>query len=192
MRLIIGISGASGVIMGYELLQALRPMPDIETHLVLTDGAVETFGYETSLDPEEIRAAADITYDIGNLGAAISSGSFRTDGMVILPCSMKTLAGIVSGFSDNLLLRAADVCLKESRRLILVPREMPLSRIHLRNLKEAADCGCTILPPMLTFYGERNTIRQQTDHIIGKILQQFGISYSEFRPWQGNFSKIRK
>ena len=186
MRLIVGITGASGVIMGYELLQALRPMQQIETHLVLTKSAMDTFRYETELTVEEIQAAADAVHDIDNLGACIASGSYATDGMIILPCSMKTVAGIASGFTTNLLLRAADVCIKEGRKLVLAPREMPLSRIHLRNIKEAADNGCIIVPPVLTFYNGADSIEKQIRHIIGKILLQFGIAYEHFRPWTGN------
>ena len=186
MRLIIGITGASGVIMGYELLRALQPMQDIETHLVLTKSAMDTFRCETALSIEDVRLTADIVHDIDNLGANIASGSYATDGMIVLPCSMKTVAGIASGFTTNLLLRAADVCIKEGRKLVLAPREMPLSRIHLRNIKEAADNGCIIVPPVLTFYNGADSVEKQIRHIIGKILLQFGISYEPFRPWQGN------
>lgn len=184
MRLIVGISGASGVVMGYELLKALKAFPQVETHLVVTKGAAVNFPYETSLALEEVEALADVVHDNQNLAAPISSGSFVTAGMVIIPCSMKTVAGIASGFATNLLLRAADVCLKENRRLVIVPREMPFSRIHLRNLKEAADCGCTVIPPMLTFYNQADTVEKQIRHILGKILRQFGLEYEHFVPWQ--------
>ena len=183
-RLVVGITGASGVLMGVGCLQALGAMPGVECHLVMTEGAERTFGCETEFCPEEVRAMADVAYDIDDMGAPISSGSFSMDGMIVMPCSMKTVAGIVSGFSENLLLRAADVCLKEGRKLVLVPREMPLSRIHLRNLKEAADCGCTIIPPMLTFYNGADTVEKQVQHIIGKVFMQFGMEYGAFRPWK--------
>ena len=185
MRLIIGISGASGVCMGYSLLQALKDMPQVETHLVITKGAAENFRLETDFSLEEVTKLADFSYSNKDLAAPIASGSFRTEGMIIIPCSMKTLAGIASGFSENLLLRAADVCLKEGRPLVLVPREPPLSRIHLRNLKEAADSGCTIIPPMLTFYNRADTVEKQVQHILGKVLNCFGIEYSAFVPWKG-------
>jgi 4-hydroxy-3-polyprenylbenzoate decarboxylase len=185
MRLIVGISGASGVVMGYELLQALRQLSDVETHLVVTEGAVQNFRFETQLPLEKVFAAADVVHDNHNLAASISSGSFRTDGMIVVPCSMKTLAGIAFGFAENLLLRAADVCLKEGRKVVLVPREMPMSRIHLRNLKEAADVGCAIVPPMLTFYNHADTLEKQVQHVIGKILRQFGLEYEGFVPWKG-------
>ena len=184
-RLIIGISGASGVIMGYRLLQVLQGVPDIETHLVITEGAARNFACETELSLDEVRALADYSYDIKDLAATIASGSFETDGMIVMPCSMASVAGIANGFSTNLLLRAADVCLKEDRRLVLVPRETPLSRLHLHNLAQAADYGCTIIPPMLTFYNGADTVEMQIDHIIGKVLKRFGIDYKKFRPWQG-------
>lgn len=185
MRLIVGISGASGVIMGQRLLMALRQLPDIEVHLVVTEGAARNFRYEAGIDAGSVEGLADHVHSNKNLAACISSGSFVTEGMIIIPASMKTVAGIAAGYAENLLLRAADVCLKENRRLVLVPRELPLSRIHLRNLKECADNGCVIVPPMLTFYNGSLTLEQQIDHVIGKVLMQFGISYKNFRAWQG-------
>ena len=185
MRLIVGISGASGSLLGYHLLKALREFPQVETQLIITEGARETLVWETNLKEEDFTALADVVYENNNLAASISSGSYPTDGMIIVPCSMKTVAGIVSGYADNLLLRAADVCLKEERKLVLVPREMPLSRIHLRNLKEAADYGCSIVPPMLTFYNGADSLERQMDHIVGKVLARFGLDYSKFVPWQG-------
>ena len=137
MRLIVGISGADGVILGYRLLQALRKIPDMEIHLVVTEGAAKNFEYETDLSLDQVARLADVVHDNRNMAASISSGSFETDGMIVIPCSMKTLSGIVNGFAGNLLLRAADGCLKEGRKVVLVPREMPLGRIHLKNLKEA-------------------------------------------------------
>ena len=184
-RLIVGISGASGAIMGYELLKALKGLPQVETHLVITEAAKKNFRHEAGMDPAEVESLADAAYRQEDMGAAIASGSFMTDGMIILPCSMKTVAGVVSGYSDNLLLRAADVCLKENRTLVIAPREMPLSRIHLRNIKEAADCGCIVIPPMLTFYNGADTVEKQIHHIIGKILGQFGLEYKDFVPWKG-------
>ena len=173
MRLIVGISGASGVIMGYQMLKALKQLPDMEVHLIITEGAVKNFECETNIEISRLAELADFTHSNKNLAASISSGSFVTDGMIIIPASMKTVAGIASGFAENLLLRAADVCLKENRKVVLVPRELPLSRIHLRNIKECADNGCA------------NSLEQQIDHIIGKILMQFGIEYQKFVSWQG-------
>ena len=166
MRLIVGISGASGVIMGYQMLKALKQLPDMEVHLIITEGAVKNFECETNIEISRLAELADFTHSNKNLAASISSG-------------------IASGFAENLLLRAADVCLKENRKVVLVPRELPLSRIHLRNIKECADNGCAVVPPMLTFYNGSNSLEQQIDHIIGKILMQFGIEYQKFVAWQG-------
>ena len=174
MRLIVGISGASGVRIAIKLLQQLKAL-DVETHLIITHGAELTIRHETNFDPFSIRLLADKFYGVDDIDAALASGSFAHDGMIIVPCSMKTVAGIAVGYADNLLLRAADICLKEHRRLVIVPREIPLSRIHLRNLKELADNGAIILPPMLTFYNVPSTIDEQIDHIVGKILMQFGL-----------------
>lgn len=184
MRLILGISGASGAVMGYEILKALRAA-DVETHLVVTEAAARTLACETSLCLEDLTALASVSYDCRDMAASIASGSFSTDGMIVMPCSMKTLAGIVSGYADNLLLRAADVCLKEGRKVVLVPRETPLSLVHLRNMKAAAEVGCAIVPPMLTFYGDADTVEKQIAHIVGKVLAQFGIPYTGGMRWNG-------
>ena len=186
MRLIVGISGASGVIMGWYLLRALHEMPEVKTHLIITEGASVTFPYETELSLAEVCAFADVVHDNHDMAASISSGSYETDGMIIIPCSMKTVAGIVSGYTDDLLLRAADVCLKEGRKVVIVPREMPMSRIHLRNIKEAADYGCCVVPPVLTFYNGAATVEKQIQHIIGKVLMQFHLHSRDFVPWQGS------
>ena len=178
MRLIVGISGASGVIIAVELLKKLKALEVVETHLIITEGAALTFKHETNFDLYDIKKLADVVYDVNEMDASIASGSFLTDGMVIVPCSMKTVAGIASGYAENLLLRAADVCIKENRKLVLVPREIPFSRIHLRNMKELSDNDVVILPPMLTFYNVPSTIQQQIDHIVGKILMQFNLPSS--------------
>lgn len=186
MRLIIGISGASGVVLGYHMLKALKAYPEVETHLVISEGAKVTFNLETDLKIEDIEKLADVVHSNKNLAAAISSGSFKTDGMIVIPCSMKTLAGIASGYAENLLIRAVDVCLKENRKVVLVPREMPLGKLHIRNLKEVSDLGCIIVPPMLTFYNNPQTIEEQINHIIGKVLMQFGLDHKKFIAWEGN------
>lgn len=185
MRLIVGISGASGVILGYEMLKALKLLPDCEVHLVVTEGAVKNFECETDLTVQDVCALADVVHSNKNMAASISSGSFKTDGMIVIPCSMKTVAGIAAGYADNLLLRSADVCLKEGRKVVIVPREMPLSRLHLRNIKEASDYGCVVVPPMLTFYNGSNSVEKQMQHIIGKVLMQFGIVISILWPGKG-------
>ncbi|MDR1617026.1 MAG: UbiX family flavin prenyltransferase, partial [Syntrophomonadaceae bacterium] len=148
-------------------------------------GAIQNFAYETSLSLDEVYALADVVHDNKNLAASISSGSFKTDGMIVAPCSMKTLAGIAAGYTENLLLRAVDVCIKDSRKVVIVPRETPLSRLHLRNMKEAADYGCIVVPPLLTFYNGADTLQKQIDHIVGKIFMQLDIDYKKFVPWKG-------
>lgn len=184
-RIVVGISGATGVQMGARFLKVLKDIPDVETHLVVTNGAEVIFKRETDIDIADVKAMADHVYDANNLAAAISSGSFRTDGMVVIPCSMKSLSGIVNAYDDDLLVRAADVCLKENRKVVLVPRELPLNRIHCRNLLTACEAGYTIIPPMLTFYSSYPRAEDQVDHIIGKILMQFDLPYDKFKPWKG-------
>ncbi len=182
MKLIIGISGASGVIIAVELLKRLKNFSDVETHLIVTEGAALTFEHETNFDLREVKRLADKVYDVNETDASIASGSFLTDGMIIVPCSMKTVAGIASGYAENLLLRAADVCIKERRKLIIVPREIPFSRIHLKNMLELSTNGVIILPPLMTFYNVPTTIQDQIDHIVGKILNQFNLP-SKIREW---------
>lgn len=184
-KIIVGISGATGVQIGYRVLQALAGVGDVQTHLVVSEGAKVIFGRETDLSIKQVEALADVTYDNRDLAAPISSGSYRTDGMIVAPCSMKSLSAMVNSYDDDLLVRAADVCMKEGRRVVLVPREMPLNRSHCRNLLQAAEDGYSIVPPMLTFYNGRETTQQQVDHVVGKVLMQFGIDYDRFVPWQG-------
>ena len=184
MKLIIGITGASGVIMGYRLLQTLKLETDAEVHLIVTESAEQTWALETEEPIGGLFRLADRVYEPADLAASVSSGSFVTDGMIVLPCSMKTLAGIVSGYANNLLLRAADVTLKEGRKLVLCPREMPLGRVHLRNLLAASELGCAIIPPMLTFYNHPMTVEDEISHVVGKVLLQFGITPRSFKPWE--------
>lgn len=183
MRIIVGVTGTTGVEMSYELLLALR-RAGCEVHLIISRGAQMTWDYESRMPLQRMYDLANFVYQEDELDAVISSGSFVTDGMILMPCSMKTLAGIVAGYAETLILRAADVCLKEGRKVVLVPREMPLGKIHLRNLKEAADCGCAIVPPMLTFYNGAETVREQVRHVVGKVLLQFGIDYDKFVLWK--------
>ena len=184
MRVIVGITGASGIIIAVELLKRLQELEDVETHLIITDGGELTIRDETDFDVYDIKRHADFVYDVNELDASIASGSFLVDGMVIVPCTMKTVAGIASGYCENLLLRAADVCIKESRKIILVPREMPFSRIHLRNMKELADLGVVIMPPVMTFYHQPATIEGQINHIVNKILLQLNLP-SRLIEWRG-------
>ncbi|EEG72812.1 polyprenyl P-hydroxybenzoate and phenylacrylic acid decarboxylase [[Clostridium] hylemonae DSM 15053] len=189
MRIIAGVTGATGVIMSYYLLKALKSIEGCEVYLILSDGAKLTWELESSIPLEEMVELADHVYDERDLAAPVSSGSFVTDGMIVLPCSMKTLAGIASGYAENLIVRAADVCMKEGRKVVLVPREMPFGKIHIRNMKEASELGCVIVPPVLTFYNSPGTIEDMINHIVGKILLQFGISYDKFIPWTGEPEK---
>lgn len=184
-RLIVGISGASGAVLGVELLRALRLHIDWETHLVISEGGVKTIAYETPYSLAEVEALATKTHQLEDVGASIASGSFKTQGMVIAPCSMKTLAAISNGLSQNLLLRAADVALKERRKLVLAVRESPLSSIHLHNMHVLATCGAIILPPMLTFYNHPRGIEDMVRHIVGKILDVFDIEMVGFERWDG-------
>jgi 4-hydroxy-3-polyprenylbenzoate decarboxylase len=185
MRIIIGVTGASGVEMSWYLLEALKNEKSCEVHLVISDEAKINWKLETQRPLEDLLSLANFVYEAGDMAAVISSGSYGTDGMIVMPCSMKTLAGIVSGYADNLILRSADVCLKECRKVVLVPREMPFGKVHLRNMKDAADLGCVIVPPVLTFYNGPKTIEDQIRHIVGKVLMQFGIHDSRFVPWAG-------
>ena len=172
MRLIIGMTGASGVVLAVKLLQRLKEIDSVETHLIITEGAELTVRDETKFDIFEIRRLANFVYDVNQMDASIASGSFLVDGMIIVPCTMKTLAGIAAGYCENLLLRAADVCIKENRKL---PREMPFSRIHLRNMKELADCGAIIMPPVMTFYNTPPDMNAQINHVVNKILRIFNL-----------------
>ncbi len=182
-RLIVGVSGASGMPVAVELLRLLRDMPEWEAHLILTRGAERVLACETDMRPEDLRALADFCHDPDDCGAPPASGGFRAEGMVIVPCSMKTLAGAACGYADNLLLRAADVCLKERRPLTLAVRETPLSALHLENMLRAARLGAVILPLMLGFYYRPACLEDVTRQLAGKILDVFGINAPGFRRW---------
>lgn len=184
-RLVIGMSGASGAPLTVALLRQLRARhPEIETHLVVTKGGEMTLSQETGMRLEALHALASVCHASSNIGAAPASGSFKTMGMIVVPCSMKTVAGIVSGYSDNLLLRAADVTLKERRKLVLVAREAPLSTVHLRNLYEASRLGAVILPPMLTYYNHPASLEDCTRHTVNRILSQFDLDEDSYS-WEG-------
>ncbi|AWI05284.1 UbiX family flavin prenyltransferase [Clostridium drakei] len=187
-RLVIGISGASGAILGIEILKTLKKHPDWESHLVISKGAEQTILKETNYKLIDVINLADKTYSLKDIGASIASGTFRTEGMVIVPCSMKTAAGIACGYSDNLLLRAADVTIKERRKLVLVPRESPLSTIHLRNLLSLSELGAIIVPPMMSYYNKPASVEDLNTHIIGKILDKFHIEVNGFNRWGENAS----
>jgi polyprenyl P-hydroxybenzoate/phenylacrylic acid decarboxylase-like protein len=182
-RLVVGISGSSAPQYGVALLRTLRELGTVETHLIVSDGARKTIQMETDLAVEDVEGLADVVYRPNDLGAAISSGSFLTMGMVIVPCSMKSLAAVAGGLSSDLLSRAADVTLKERRRLVLVPRETPLSLIHLRNMVAVTEAGGVILPPVPAFYHRPTSIENLLQHTAGKVLDQFGIEHNAFRRW---------
>ena len=185
MKLIVGITGAKGAPLGVSLLQALNEIPDIETHLVMSRWAKTTIELETHYTAREVAALADVTYSSSDQAAAISSGSFKTDGMIIIPCSMKTLAGIRAGYADGLVGRAADVVLKENRKLVLVPRETPLSTIHLENMLALAEKGVTMIPPMPAWYNHPETIDDIKNHIVARVLDQFDLDFPKAKRWQG-------
>lgn len=183
-RLVIGMSGASGAPLTIELLKQLQQYKEIiETHLIVTKGAEMTLEQETDYTLEQLYALADEVHDNHNIGAGPASRSYCTMEMIVIPCSMKTLAGIVSGYSDNLVLRAADVTLKERRKLVLVTREAPLGTVHLRNMYEASQLGAVIIPPVLSYYNHPKTIEDCNRHIVGKILDQFDLEGQEFHRW---------
>jgi 4-hydroxy-3-polyprenylbenzoate decarboxylase len=180
--LIVGISGSSGSILGIKLLEFLWS-ENYETHLIISSPSESIISHETEYEVEDVKKLATNTYDYKDFFAPIASGSFKTDGMVIIPCSMKTLAGVASGYSDNLMLRAADVCLKERRKLVLVTRETPLSLIHIKNMSKVTKAGALVLPPMLSFYSKPKTIDDMINHTIGKVLDVLGIDNKLYERW---------
>lgn len=184
-RLVVAISGASGAIYGIRLLEALHATQAVETHLVVSRGAQATIAHETDWQLERVESLADVVHDVGNLAAPIASGTFKTAGMVVVPCSIKTLSGIANSYNNNLVIRAADVCLKERRKLVLVVRETPLHLIHLRLATEAAQAGAVILPPVPGFYSDPTSIMDLVDHTVTKILDQFGIDADLIPRWEG-------
>ena len=186
-RLIVGISGASGAIYGVRLLQVLRDVADIETHLVMSPAARQTLSLETDFSLRDVQAMADVVHDARDIAANISSGSFKTAGMVVLPCSIKTLSGIVHSYTDGLLTRAADVVLKERRPLVLCVRETPLHLGHLRLMTQAAELGAVIMPPVPAFYHAPKTLDDIINQTVNRVLDQFDITLPEdlFIRWQG-------
>jgi len=185
MRLIVGITGATGAPLGVRLLEKLHDLPDVETHLVMSRWARTTIELETPYTHREVAKLADVVHGAGDQAATISSGSFRTAGMVIAPCSMKTLAGIRAGYADGLVGRAADVVLKERRRLVLVPRETPLSEIHLENMLGLSRMGAVMVPPMPAFYNQPESTTDIVDHVVHRVLDQFDLPAPEARRWGG-------
>lgn len=185
MRLVVGISGASGIIYGIRLLQLLKENPNVETHLVISEAAGLTLQSEMGWALQQVEELADYHYDNKDIGARIASGSFLTDGMVILPCSIKTLSSISNCYNSNLMTRAADVTMKEQRKLVLVVRETPLHLGHLKLMTSMAERGAVILPPMIAFYHHPQSIQDIIDQTVGKIMDQFRISNTAYQRWEG-------
>lgn len=186
-RLIVAISGASGVVYGVRLLEILRALPDerkVETHLIMSRAAEVTLAHETALKVRNVEALADVVHDNRNIGAAVASGSFRTMGMIIAPCSMKSLAEVATGVTDTLLSRAADVILKERRRLVCMVRETPLHSGHLRNMLSLSDMGAVIAPPVPAFYAKPDSISDMIDHSLGRVLDLFDIDSGTVHRWK--------
>jgi 4-hydroxy-3-polyprenylbenzoate decarboxylase len=190
-RLIVGMTGATGAILGIRLLEALK-QSDIESHLVVTKWAQRTIEHETPYSMNDVRALATVCHHSADMGASISSGSFLTEGMVIVPCSMRTLAGIAHGYGEHLVHRSADVVLKEGRKLVLVAREAPLSTIHVENMLKLSRMGVTILPPMMAFYNHPKSVDDLVNHIVARALDQFGIAAPFAKRWKGEMQDRSK
>ena len=184
-RIIVALSGSSGPHYGVRLLEVLNGIEAVETHAIISAGARKTIAYEMNRDPSTVEQLADVVHDERDLGASIASGTFITSGMVIVPCSIKTMSAVASSFNDNLIARAADVCLKERRRLVLVVRETPLHAGHLRLMLQATEIGAVMLPPVPAFYHRPATLEAVIDHTVTKILDQFGIDAGLISRWQG-------
>ena len=190
-RLVIGLSGASGVAYGIRLLEACRDL-GIESHLVMTKPAEMTIGYETALKPKQVAAMADHAYAIGDIAAPIASGSFKTRGMIVAPCSVRTMSEIATGVTTSLLTRAADVMLKERRPLVLMVRETPLHLGHLRTMTALAEMGAIILPPVPAFYAEPKTLRDLVDQMVGRALDLIGYEWPDMKRWGEDFAKSKR
>jgi flavin prenyltransferase len=184
-RLIIGMTGSTGAIFGIRILEALKHA-EIESHLIISKWAQRTIEHETRHTVEQVRAMATVVHSQGDMGASISSGSFLTEGMVVIPCSVRTLGGIANGYGEHLVHRAADVILKERRKLVLVVRETPLSEVHLENMLKLARMGVIMLPPMPAFYNHPKTVEDVIDHIVMRVLDQFGIEAPFAKRWDGH------
>lgn len=184
-KLVLGITGASGFIYALRLIEHLKHIKNVEIHLVMTKAAQITRAQETSVPLAELKKMVDCYHPIEDIGASIASGSFKHDGMLILPCSMNTLAELSCGITNNLLTRAADVCLKERRKLLIMPRETPLHAIHLKNMATLSELGVIIYPPMPAFYHHPQSIEEMVDHTIGRILSLFDIEQNLSPEWQG-------
>ena len=188
-RLIIGLTGATGAIFGIRLLEALKES-DVESHLIMSKWAARTIRHETGYSLDQVTALASVVYNVNDMGAAVSSGSFLTEGMVVVPCSMRTLAAIAHGYGEHLIHRAADVILKERRRLVLMARETPLSEVHMENMLRLARMGVTMLPPVPAFYNHPQSVDDIVDHIVARVLDQFGIDARFAKRWDGRLQQL--
>ena len=184
-RLIVAITGATGVVYGVRLLQHLRRLGSVQTHLLVSPAGVLNLQVELGMGRKAVEALADVVHPVGDVGASLASGSFASIGMVVAPCSMRTLAAIAHGFCDNLITRAADVCLKERRKLVLLPREAPLNLAHLRNMTAATEMGAVIFPPLPAFYLRPASIEAMIDASLGRVLDQLGIAHDVGEEWNG-------
>ncbi|MFC1932204.1 UbiX family flavin prenyltransferase [Chloroflexota bacterium] len=191
MLLIVGITGASGVIYGIRLLEVLSTNKEVETHLIISEAGEQNIRYETDWKVEQVKALADFYYDIHGIGAKLASGSFKRDGMIVAPCSMKTLSALANSYADNLITRSADVTLKERKKLVLLVRETPLHLGHLRNMEKLTEMGAIVLPPIPAFYHKPKTIQELIDHTIGKVLDIFDIKHNLLTRWPGIPSRKR-
>ncbi len=185
MILVIGITGASGVIYGIRLLEVLKEIEAVQTHLIVTESGVKNIEYETAWSVQQVCDLADRCYDVSDNGAALASGSFYRDGMIVAPCTVKTLSAVANSYTDNLLVRCADVTLKERKKLLLMFRETPLHAGHIENMRRATAMGAVVLPPMPAFYHRPQTIGDIIDHTIGKVLDLFDIEHSLYKRWKG-------
>ncbi len=184
-RLIIAMTGATGAIYGVRMLQVLQPLADWETHLVISSAGLVNLKYELDMERSSLYELADVTHGINDIASCIASGSFKTAGIIVAPCSMKTLAAIGHGFGDNLISRAADVALKERRKTVIMPRETPLNLAHIRNMATVTEMGAIIYPPMPAFYSKSDSVQAMVDEGVGRILDMFGIETGLFKEWQG-------
>lgn len=184
-KLIVAITGATGVIYGVRLLQALRELPDVQSRLLISEAGVLNLHQELDFNRKDVEALADVVHNVRDVGASIASGSFQSDGMIIAPCSTKTLAAVANGLSDNLITRAADVVLKERRRLVLMVRETPFNLAHLRNMTSVTEMGGIIFPPLPGFYHKPESIQEMVDHTVGRVLDLFALPHHLTPRWNG-------
>lgn len=185
-RIVVGMSGSSGVIYGIRILEILKENPEVQTHLILSQAAKMNIGIETDWAVQDVEQLADEVHNVKNISASIASGSFHTDGMIVVPCSMKTLSGIANSYAENLIIRAADVMLKERRRLVIVPRESPLHTGHCELMLKASQIGAIICPPAPAFYTDPKTVDDIINHSVARVLDLFDVESDSLKRWQGN------